>query len=337
MHGRRARFLQFAVAPILFMFAIGLLTMAVGCGSDKDDEPLFNPPPPGDLPNADEYVFDLLIEGTDAPYVAEEFPTGTGNTAPTVLGASQYVEGASFAVLITPSDTATQLLIGVRSTDEGYWTYDLGASPKREENVWFGGDANADSPNSKLGMAKLTKFDAAKAPGDSYLMLVTPVEGVEGFALYISQSDGETISRPLRHNAILNTVASGSDALQVSLNFVHDVDMDLHLSTPEGEDIFYANRTSVSGGELDLDSNAACNFDSIRNENISWATGTPTSGSYSVRVNLWSACNEPGPFPYLVTTVVDGQTQTHLGEFALQDEYAGGAFDGTLIATIDIP
>jgi hypothetical protein len=37
-----------------------------------------------------------------------------------------------------------------------------------------------------------------------------------------------------------------------------------------GEEIYYGDQQAASGGFLDLDSNAACSGDNIRNENITW-------------------------------------------------------------------
>lgn len=81
----------------------------------------------------------------------------------------------------------------------------------------------------------------------------------------------------------------GTGALQVSLNWDTPTDVDLHLVEPSGEEIFYGAMTSLSGGELDLDSNAGCRLDHVNNENIFWRDDAP-EGEYVVRVDLWDAC-----------------------------------------------
>lgn len=82
----------------------------------------------------------------------------------------------------------------------------------------------------------------------------------------------------------------GTGDVQVTLAWDADSDVDLHVVPPGGDEIFYGRRQSPSGGELDLDSNAGCQIDGVRNENITWPVGTAPRGLYTVRVNYWSNC-----------------------------------------------
>lgn len=60
------------------------------------------------------------------------------------------------------------------------------------------------------------------------------------------------------------------------------IDLDLHVTDPSGERIYYGNRSSASGGELDVDCTRDCT-----NENITWPNGGP-SGTYSFYVDHFS-------------------------------------------------
>ena len=53
-----------------------------------------------------------------------------------------------------------------------------------------------------------------------------------------------------------NVIRVGTGDVQVTLSWDTDSDVDLHVVDPSGEEIFYGNRESASGGMLDLDSNA---------------------------------------------------------------------------------
>ena len=46
--------------------------------------------------------------------------------------------------------------------------------------------------------------------------------------------------------------------IQVSISWDVDNDIDLHVVDPNGFEIYYGDEVSPEGGELDLDSNAAC-------------------------------------------------------------------------------
>jgi hypothetical protein len=108
------------------------------------------------------------------------------------------------------------------------------------------------------------------------------------------------------------TTSVGTGDVQVTLSWDTDSDVDLHVVDPAGEEIFYAQRRSASGGELDLDSNAGCAIDGVRNENITWPVGRAPRGQYTVRVDYWSNCavsqtnftvriNNAGSAPQIVT------------------------------------
>lgn len=100
--------------------------------------------------------------------------------------------------------------------------------------------------------------------------------------------------------------------LVFSLDWSHDVDLDVHVITPDGNEIFNNDVTDVSatagmttGGALDFDSNGDCRIDGRRNENVVWASDAP-SGSYTVRVDAFSLCGEQRAY-WRVTTTYKGK------------------------------
>ncbi len=56
-----------------------------------------------------------------------------------------------------------------------------------------------------------------------------------------------------------------------------------------------------------------------------------------MRVDLWSACEQPGPFPYVVTVVIDGEPQTFEGVFQALDADGGGQGAGVEIVRVTLP
>ena len=95
--------------------------------------------------------------------------------------------------------------------------------------------------------------------------------------------------------------------------------------------VYWANPRSATGGELDLDSNAACFGDGVRNENITWALGTAPQGLYTVRVDYWSSC-DASQTNYTVLINNDGDVQIYSGAFTGPGDN-GGAGSGVLIDT----
>lgn len=105
----------------------------------------------------------------------------------------------------------------------------------------------------------------------------------------------------------LGVIFVGTGEIQTNVTWDTKADVDLHLVDPSGKDIYYGARTSTTGGQLDLDSNAACSTDGPRAENIFWGDGIVVPhGEYILRVDYWSSCGAPST-NYTVTINLRGQ------------------------------
>jgi len=80
----------------------------------------------------------------------------------------------------------------------------------------------------------------------------------------------------------------GYGDVQITLTWDNEADLDLHVIDPLGEEIYYANPTSTSGGELDVD-----DTDGFGPENVYWAQGTAPSGVYEVYVHHFPWSEKP--------------------------------------------
>ena len=127
-----------------------------------------------------------------------------------------------------------------------------------------------------------------------------------------------------------------SGDVQVSISWDSPADVDLHVVEPGTEEIYWGNPTSAAGGVLDLDSNAACGSDGPRNENITYPSVTPPSGTYTVRVDHWANCGA-AQTKYVVTVLVAGHApQTYSGTFTGLGD-SGGAGSGVTAGTFTFP
>jgi uncharacterized protein YfaP (DUF2135 family) len=125
----------------------------------------------------------------------------------------------------------------------------------------------------------------------------------------------------------------GTGDVQITLAWNADSDVDLHVVPPGGDEIFYGRRESPSGGELDLDSNAGCQIDGVRNENITWPVGTAPRGLYTVRVNYWSDCGVQRT-DWTVRVNNGGAVQLITGTFTGRG-VGGGLGAGQVVATFE--
>ncbi|HMV69787.1 MAG TPA: hypothetical protein PKA64_23305, partial [Myxococcota bacterium] len=99
---------------------------------------------------------------------------------------------------------------------------------------------------------------------------------------------GPPVERPLTGQEV------GEGDVQIGITWGSPTDVDLHVVEPSGEEISYASRLSSTGGQLDLDSNPACNIDGVNAEHVFWPAGASPAGSYTARVELYSACEQAG-------------------------------------------
>ena len=104
-------------------------------------------------------------------------------------------------------------------------------------------------------------------------------EGTFDVIFSVFNQNGEA-SQPIY--TTINVLRLGTGSLQISMSWDNTTDQDLHVTDPNGETIFYLERTSVSGGQLDRD-----DLDGYGPENIFWTDDAP-DGDYTIVVNQYS-------------------------------------------------
>lgn len=95
--------------------------------------------------------------------------------------------------------------------------------------------------------------------------------------------------------------------IRISLIWDNRNDLDLHVKTPSGEEIYFGHKQSGCGGVLDVDRNVHGET-STPVENVRWTKGTAPTGDFHVRVRNYRF-HEPdqGPTPFRVEMEVDGE------------------------------
>jgi hypothetical protein len=124
--------------------------------------------------------------------------------------------------------------------------------------------------------------------------------------------------------AVNPTLALGTGDIQVTLQWDTLNDLDLYVTDPSGENIYYQHPTSLSGGILDVDANRNCleNMTGTPVENIYWPTGAAPSGTFQIAVNYYRHCSAaPLEDNYTVRALVDGQVQVFTGTLNQEQEY----------------
>ena len=177
---------------------------------------------------------------------------------------------------------------------------------------------------SSPGLSDLANFDT----GNSNTAFVTG--GVPAGTYYVRVLSRSSCGLSAASNEALVFVVGFTGDVQVSVSWDAPSDVDLHVVEPNGNDIYYGNPSSSTGGQLDVDSNAACSIDGRQIENIRWSGQAP-AGTYTVRVDYWDACGV-AQTNFLVTVKNGASTQTFPGVFTGEGDQ-GGFGSGRLITT----
>jgi len=198
--------------------------------------------------------------------------------------------------------------------------------------------ATAATPFSKVAVVVPGVNDywelTLKAPTTSVQLLVVFSQDIPKTVFDVQFAGASTGAYGLFQKNSVSVISVGTGDVQINLTWDSKADMDLHVVDPSGAEIYWAARTSPTGGQLDLDSNAACATDGPRAENIFWASGlVAPHGDFVVRVDHWANCtavqtnyvvtvNVRGKAPQVFTGVVTG-----LGD-------AGGKGSGRTITSL---
>lgn len=176
---------------------------------------------------------------------------------------------------------------------------------------------------SAPGRSDLANFDT----GTTALTLIAPGVPAGSYYVRVYAKNSAGLSGP-SNEVLVYVISFGSD-VQVSLSWDAPSDLDLHVVDPLGEDIYYANPSSSTGGQLDVDSNAGCAIDGRQIENVRWSRAP--GGSYTVRVDNWDSCGVARS-NYTVTVKNGAAVNVFTGNFIDVGD-RGGAGSGRTIMT----
>lgn len=105
----------------------------------------------------------------------------------------------------------------------------------------------------------------------------------------------------------------GNPRFNLQFNNETGVDLDLHVLTPNGTEIYYSNPTG-QGGTLDVD--CLCgDCPNGPNENIYWVEGTAPRGTYKFWVEYYEGCSGSGGTSTFTLRRIENST--------VKEEYTG--------------
>src|SRR5579871_5730636 len=126
---------------------------------------------------------------------------------------------------------------------------------------------------------------------------------------------------PTEFRERLEKAGAHTGDIQMSLIWFNTNDLDLHCVDPKGYEIFWQNRRSPTGGELDVDRNAGCRSPTAEPvENIYWAKDTAPMGHYKVYLDYYQRCpGAPDETRYKINVLHNGERKDFTGTITKDD------------------
>ncbi len=108
--------------------------------------------------------------------------------------------------------------------------------------------------------------------------------------------------------------------VQILLSWNNYNDLDLICTDPLDETVFFRNRRTSSGGQLEIDMNVEYPDSKTPIENIYWEPGCAPDGTYNVYLLYYQRHgSEPDETPYTVYVTYDGKTEDYTGTIKKED------------------
>jgi hypothetical protein len=121
---------------------------------------------------------------------------------------------------------------------------------------------------------------------------ITAPEGVTASTVQCNAGSAETCNG-LDDNCdgvIDNNCGYQGGGIQITVAWRGAPDIDLRVTDPTGEEVYFGHRTSASGATMDIDANGECAATRPTAENVRWATPTPPVGRYEIKVSALDLC-----------------------------------------------
>ena len=279
----------------------------------------------------DTIVTSVAVGDAAGVFRRELLPASTGGPGIQVSGSTSVINGGAFFLDIVSDDGSNlkKLLVSIGAQTFGYYDITLSDS----------GELQAGTAAGKQAITKTAVYldrDAARNSDSSYRLIGQVSQDLDLSSLcvaIVAVAQNGMIGAPACHD--LKVVQVGTGDVQVSLSWDVDSDVDLHVVDPNGDEIYWDRQTVSSGGRLDLDSNADCRIDGVRNENVTWPTGSAPRGLYTVRVNYWDSCGV-SQTDYVIRVNNGGLTSAFSGTLTGSGS-RGGAGSGEVVTTFMVP
>ena len=207
--------------------AIVTLSLVVCATGDNGPSPVA-PTLAGRSVSLEDFVASASVNASQGDLQGGFLPVDTGGPVINVAGSRTIVTGGTSMLTITAGTGFTTVFVAIAGTSSGIAVESAGG---------LGGYFDVPVP--------VTSTVAS-------LVLAFPQEiPTSRFDLFFAVEDASGAVGPFTR-VTFDVIQVGTGDVQVTLSWDVDTDVDLHVVDPSGEELYWANRASATGGELDL-------------------------------------------------------------------------------------
>jgi hypothetical protein len=115
----------------------------------------------------------------------------------------------------------------------------------------------------------------------------------------IIETEIDSLEQDNALDSLRDSLNACNGEITITLAWKTSDDLDLHLVEPDGTVVYYGNKKSINGAELDIDMNVSGQNSVNPIENICYRR-TPPRGSYRVLVHFFGRSSTASEIPYTV-------------------------------------
>lgn len=185
----------------------------------------------------------------------------------------------------------------------------------QQEEASEGDDVQNEEPNDEERImeleARATWIESNEPPMNTHAALVAEEQLGSGVVI----ADASVEEPEVNIDERLEREGGASGVVQISLAWDDYNDLDLHVFCPSGERIYFNNKKSDCGGDLDVDMNVRP-VSNTPVENVVWKENAPM-GAYKVGVHFYKHHKKrrtKRTCEYRLRVVTHGQSKEYLGK-----------------------
>jgi hypothetical protein len=172
-------------------------------------------------------------------------------------------------------------------------------------------------PGARISSEVEATVPASTPPGRYFIGTLLEVDNKRSRLVRLNNS-----ANPVRAITVGDFPANGR--IQIELTWDGNADLDLHVSDPYGETLYYFHPSSQSGGRFEDD--RECYNNNGQPERIIYNDGSAAAGAYQISIHYFRPCGEAADVHWNLSVTADNRSQNYSGTIKPGEYQRAGDF-----------